>query len=42
MAVRRRERSATLLARCLTACRAAFSADLVFATLEYSANYALI
>src|SRR6185369_9782443 len=37
MAVRRRERSATLAVRCLMACRAAFSADFVFATLDYSA-----
>ena len=37
IAVRMRERAATLRVRFLTACRAAFSADLVFATLAISA-----
>src|SRR5689334_15086406 len=41
MAERRRERNATLAARCLTACRAAFSADLVFATLEILRRFPL-
>jgi hypothetical protein len=32
IALRMRERNVTLCARCFSACRAAFSADLVFAT----------
>jgi len=34
IAVRMRERNVTLCVRCFSACRAAFSADFVFATLK--------